>query len=31
MPTIVNVTLFVIFTGLVIAVIARSGKRKPKW
>ena len=31
MPVIVNVILLLIFFGLVIAVIARSGARKPKW
>jgi hypothetical protein len=31
MPTIINVVIFVVFAGLVVAVIVRSGKFKPKW
>jgi len=31
MPIIANVILLLIFAGLVIVFIVRSGARKPKW
>jgi hypothetical protein len=31
MPVMTNIILLLIFAGLVIMVIVRSGGRKPKW
>ena len=31
MPVVTNIILLLIFAGLVIVVIVRSGARKPKW